>query len=238
MTDDTHHMGWTAFFIEGVAHGLAVDGEAFILPGVGFVPALQGAVQVRGFDADQHIADDRLTGHDVTALFATAAEALARLLPQTLRPVGDRPVAAHAAQDGPGGDAQHGGQAMAPALGTARIGNLPEKRGQGLHLRGGEHDFGTSALIRGRKNGLGQQPAGIGLQGLDEDHLGRLRRGRVPEPGAAKPARVPHIDPVRRSINGPPKAQRVDESFQQEHAMPEGSFPVARQTPLADRQNP
>ena len=82
VTDDTHHMGWTAFFIAGVAHGLAVDGEAFVLPGVGFVPALQGAVQGGGFDANQHIADDRLTGHDVTALFATAAEALACLSPR------------------------------------------------------------------------------------------------------------------------------------------------------------
>ena len=55
-------------------------------PRVDFVPALQGAVQVRGVDADQHVAEDRLAGHDVAALFATAAEALARFRPETLRP--------------------------------------------------------------------------------------------------------------------------------------------------------
>jgi hypothetical protein len=58
MTDDAHHMGLMAFLIEGVAQGLAVDGQTFILPGVDFVPASQGAVQMRGGDADQDIAED------------------------------------------------------------------------------------------------------------------------------------------------------------------------------------
>ena len=109
---------------------LAVNGQTFVLPGVGFVPAAQGAVQVRGVDADQHIAEDRLAGDDVAALFATAAEALERFLSETFGPIGDRLVAAHAAQDGSGGDAQHRGQAMAPSLGAAGIGNLAEQRGR------------------------------------------------------------------------------------------------------------
>lgn len=59
MTDDAHHMGLMAFGIEGVAHRLAVDGEALILARVDFVPAPQGAVQVGGLDADQHVKEGR-----------------------------------------------------------------------------------------------------------------------------------------------------------------------------------
>ena len=90
MTDDAHHMSWVTLRVEGIAHGFAVEGQTFVFPGVGLIPAAQGAVQVRRVDADQHVADDRLAGHDVTTLFATAAEALARFRPETFRPVGDR----------------------------------------------------------------------------------------------------------------------------------------------------
>ena len=88
---------------------------------------------------------------------------------------------------------------MAPALGAAGIGNLAEKRGEGLHLRGAEHDFGTSDLIRRRKNGLRQQRAGVGPQGLDEDHLGRLRRRGVPP---AECGEIPSCS--RRTPSSPP----------------------------------
>src|SRR5208283_2390966 len=101
------------------------------------------------------------------------------------------PVAAHAAQDGSGSKGQHRRQAMAPALGAARIGYLPEKSGEGLHLRGSEHEGGTSDLKRWRKNSLGQQRAGVGPQGLDENHLGGLGRRAVAEASAVKSLRVP-----------------------------------------------
>src|SRR5205807_7315804 len=62
---------------------------------------------MRGGDADQHIAQDVLAGHDITTLFATAAKALSRFLPQALRPIRDGLVTAHPAQHGPRGDPQH-----------------------------------------------------------------------------------------------------------------------------------
>src|SRR5205823_4481444 len=86
MTDDTHHMRLVTLLIEGVAHGLAIDGQTFILARVEFVPAAQGAVQMRGVDADQNIADDELAGYDVTAFFATAPETLPGLLAETFWP--------------------------------------------------------------------------------------------------------------------------------------------------------
>src|SRR5256886_6381705 len=75
MTDDAHHMSLLTLLIQGVAHRLAVDGQTLISRAIDFVPALQGLVQMRGGDADQHIAQDVLAGHDITTLFATAAKA-------------------------------------------------------------------------------------------------------------------------------------------------------------------
>src|SRR5439155_1570208 len=74
MTDDAHHMSLLTLLIQGVAHRLAVDGQTLISRAIDFVPALQGLVQMRGGDADQHIAQDVLAGHDITTLFATAAK--------------------------------------------------------------------------------------------------------------------------------------------------------------------
>jgi hypothetical protein len=162
MTDDAHHMRGVTLLVEGMAQGLAVNRQGLILPGVDFVPALQGAVQMGGFDANQDIAEDVLTGHQVTASLATAPETLAGFLPKALRPVGDRSVAAHTTENGPRGNAQHRGQAMSPSLGAAGIGDLGEEGGKGLHLRGGEHDFGISDTVRWVEDGAAQQPTGIG----------------------------------------------------------------------------
>src|SRR5437016_8752764 len=130
MTDDAHHMSLLTLLIQGVAHGLAVDGQTLISRAIDFVPALQGLVQLRGRDADQHMAQAVLSGHDITTLFAPPAKALSRFLPQALRPIRDGLVTAHPAQHGPRGDPQHHGQTMAPPLGPAGIGNLRKKIGR------------------------------------------------------------------------------------------------------------
>src|SRR5205807_6407362 len=52
MTDDAHNMSLLALLIQGVAHGLAVDGQTLIPCAIAFVPALQGAIQIGGRDAD------------------------------------------------------------------------------------------------------------------------------------------------------------------------------------------
>src|SRR2546430_13314375 len=88
---------------------------------------------MRGGDADQHIAQDVLAGHDITTLFATAAKALSRFLPQALRPIRDGLVTAHPAQHGPRGDPQHHGQTM--ALGTAAGAVLCGMRADGKGTR-------------------------------------------------------------------------------------------------------
>ena len=76
VTDDAEDVPLPAVFIQGVAHGLAVDGQTLILAGISFIPALQCAIQFNGIDADEDIADDELAGDEKPAVFdATASEA-------------------------------------------------------------------------------------------------------------------------------------------------------------------
>ena len=86
MTDGAHDVGLMTLLIEGIAHGLAVDGETFILCAIHFVPAPKSAVQMCRIDTDQHIAQDKLAWHVVVALFPTATEALPRLGAQAVGP--------------------------------------------------------------------------------------------------------------------------------------------------------
>ena len=71
VTDGAHDVGLMTLLIEGIAHGLAVDGETFILCAIHFVPAPKSAVQMCRIDTDQHIAQDKLAWHVVVALFPT-----------------------------------------------------------------------------------------------------------------------------------------------------------------------
>jgi hypothetical protein len=51
---------------------------------------------------------------------------------------------------------------MSPSLGAAGIGDLGKEGREGLHLCGGEHDFGISYTVRRVEAGAAQQPPGIG----------------------------------------------------------------------------
>jgi len=154
MAEDAENMGLMPLIIDGVAHGLAVDGKTFVLLSVGFVPTLQGSVQLYGIDANQDIADNRFTGDDVTALVKTAAETLPGIFAEAFGPIGDGAVSAHATQTRPGDNGQNHGESMTTALAAAGIGDFGEKERQRLHLLSIEHHFGTSCMIRGWENRL------------------------------------------------------------------------------------
>src|SRR2546429_8533031 len=62
MTDDAHNMSLLALLIQGVAHGLAVDGQTLIPCAIAFVPALQGAIQIGGGGAGLHGWEDGRAG--------------------------------------------------------------------------------------------------------------------------------------------------------------------------------
>jgi len=80
MTDYTHDVGLLPLVVEGVAHPLAVDGKTFVGLARGCIPALQGAVERLGIDADEDITQDVFARHEVASGFMAAAEPLARLL--------------------------------------------------------------------------------------------------------------------------------------------------------------
>lgn len=139
MTDEAEDVPLPAVFIQGVVHRLAVDGQTLILAGIGFIPALQCAIQFNGVGADEHIADDELAGDEKAAVFvATASQAPAGFLTQALDSVGDGVVAAHATQDGAGGQGQNGPEVVPASFGAAGIGNVGEKCGQPFHLSGAQ----------------------------------------------------------------------------------------------------
>ena len=129
MADDTHDVGLIPVVIQGVAHGFAVNSQAFVLLTINLVPALQGPVEILGIDADQKIADDVLTGDHVMTVFAATPETFPRLGAEALGPIRDGPVSPHPTQDGPSGNGQNRGHGVTSPLGAAGIGDSAKERG-------------------------------------------------------------------------------------------------------------
>jgi hypothetical protein len=128
MADDAEHMGSMSLIIDGVAHGLTVNGKTFVFLSVGFVPTLQGSVQVDGIDPDQDISNNRLTWDEVTFVGIAAAEALPGIFAEAFGPIGDGPVSSHSTQASPGGNGQNGSEPMPSALDSARVWDFGKKR--------------------------------------------------------------------------------------------------------------
>ena len=224
--------------IDGVAHGLAVDGDGVVDAAAGGVQAPQGAVELVGVDAHEHVADDVFAGHLVAAAAVPAAEPLAGARRQVGGPFGHGLVAARAAQRGAGGDGEHHRQRMAPALAAARVVDVGEVVGQGTHGVGGDHGLRASVAVDGMERGPGQARPRVGDQGADENQLRRGRRGAVAAAHAPEAARAPDAGPVRRAVHRAAEARRIDEGLQQHERVAEARRPVRRQPPFAQRQHP
>jgi len=136
MTDNAHNVGLMTFFINGIAHGLAVYGQTLIPLAVGLIPALKGAVQMHRVNADQDIADNGGAGDEVATVFTTAVETLSRFGAKAFGPIRDGPISPHSTQDCPAGNGQDRRKGMSPSLSAAGIGDVPEEIGQGSHLLG------------------------------------------------------------------------------------------------------
>ena len=224
--------------IDGVAHGLAVDGDGVVGVAAGGVEAPQGAVELVGVDAYQNVADDVFAGHLVAAAAVPATEPLAGARRQVGGPFGHGLVAARAAQRGAGGDGEHDGQRMAPALAAARVVDVGEVVGQGTHGVGGDHGLQASVAVDGVECGPGQARPRGGDQGADEDQLRRGRGGAVAAAQATEAARAPDAGPVRGAVHRAAEARRIDEGLQQHERVAEARRPVRRQPPFAQRQHP
>lgn len=129
MTDDAHDMGLIPLFIDSIAQGFAINCETFVLLPIDLVPALQGAVDVNGIDADKDIADDVFARDEVAAVLVAASEALPGLGAKALGPVRDRSISTHPTKDCPGCDGQNRGKLMTSTLSTAGIGDIGKEVG-------------------------------------------------------------------------------------------------------------
>jgi hypothetical protein len=87
----------------------------------------------------------------LAAIAPAAAKTPARSLAQVLGPFTDRFVAARAAQHRGGGQRQHRGHGIAPALGATWVGNVSEKRRQGTHMLGTQHHLRCSMVVNRRE---------------------------------------------------------------------------------------
>ena len=136
MADHAHDMGLLAVGIQGIAHSFTIDGQHGVVLSEGLMVVLQSAVEMRGVDPNQDIADDGFAGDHVVSVDLPAAKSLFGFSTEAVGPVGDGLVTAHAAEGGGTSDGQHGGQRMALSLGAARVGNSEEEVIEGLHLWG------------------------------------------------------------------------------------------------------
>lgn len=107
--DNPHDMDLIAVFIDGVAHGLAVNGQAFVLLAIDLVPTLQGAIDVFGINADEDITDNVETRYMVALVVITASESASGLLAEVVCPFPNGFIAAHTAENGCGGDSKDRG---------------------------------------------------------------------------------------------------------------------------------
>ena len=148
--------------VDGVAHGLAVDGDGLAVVAAVGVEALQGAVELVGVDAHEHVADDVLAGHLAAPGAVPAAEPLAGARGQVLGPLRHGLVAARAAQGGAGGDGEHHGQRVAASLAAAGVVDVGEEVGQGTHGVGGDHGLGASVSVVGAERGPRQARPRVG----------------------------------------------------------------------------
>jgi len=93
MPDNAHDVGLTTFVVNCVAHDFSVNGKAFILLAVYFIPALQGTVEMHGIDSNDYVADDRKAWHDVAVVYKSTTKSLPGLLTKALGPIRDGLIA-------------------------------------------------------------------------------------------------------------------------------------------------
>ena len=204
---------------------------------MGLVPRPQGGVELRRVDADEQAAHRGEAGRAVLAVAAAHAEALQHLGAEIVDPFADRLVAAHAAERRGGGQGQHRGQRMAPALPAAGIVNVLEELGEGSHPCGAQRHLGHSMSQAGVEMGGPQPGPRAPAQGMKEHKL-RVRVLAVAVPVAGEAAGASYLDPVGGAVDGAPEVRRVHEGLRQKQVVAEAGRPVVHQTARAQREHP
>ncbi len=93
-----------SLFVDGIAHGLAIDSEVKVFLAEGRIPVLERTVEQGWIDTDQYITNDVLAENEVTALFEKTAKAFTGLGDKVDSSYRDGFVDEHLAQDSYRGD--------------------------------------------------------------------------------------------------------------------------------------
>ena len=104
MPDGAHDVALSTTIINGIPHGFAVDGQAFVDCSVLSVPLLECSIQFGGINSNQYITYGTFTGNAVFSMTEITAKSGASSGRFGLCPVGNGLIATHPAQHCTSGD--------------------------------------------------------------------------------------------------------------------------------------
>ncbi len=213
MGDGTEDMSLVARVLRGPPHGLAINGDARILPSEGGQPPAEQVVDFTGIDGIDKPVEGAAAGDDVASPSLATAQPPSHRLRDMLGPVRDGFRAAGTAQGGTEHDRGEGTSGMPLSLQTPGIGQLPHIGQEGVRLFGIQsHLRRVSFLIGLREHRVCQDGSGVGMQTPDQDAFGAVMLNILCI-GLAKPSGQPELVPAGRSIAGSVEAGRIDKGF-------------------------
>ena len=213
MGDGAEHMGLLARDLRGPPHGLAINGDAWILPAEGGQPPAEQVVDFTGIDGIDKSIDGAAARNEVVSLSLATAQPLAHRLGEMFRPVRDGFIPTGAAHGGTEHDRGEGASGMPLSLQAAGIGELHHNGQEGVCLFGIQsHLWGVAFLIEVSQHGVGQNRSGLRMQTPDQDAF-RAAMLNILRIGLAKPSGQPKLLPASGLVAGSSEAGRIDEGF-------------------------
>jgi len=237
MGDGAEDMGLLARVLRGPPHGLAINGDARVLPSEGGQPPAEQVVDFTGIDGIDKSVEGAAAGDEVAAPSLTTAQPLAHRLREMLRPIRDRFIAAGAAHGGTKHDRGEGASGVPLPLQAAGIGELHHKGQERVCLFGIQsHLRHLFFLIDLSQHRACQDGSGLRMQTPDQDAF-RAVMLHILRIGLAKPSGQPQLVPPGGLVTGPGKAGRIDEGFDEEQGIAVALVPIGRDPFRAERQD-
>jgi len=79
MPDSTHDVGLPSRFINGIAHGFAVNCQAFVGCTILAIPMLESLIQFHRFDPDEYNTYGTFAGYNILTVAVSTAKSYASL---------------------------------------------------------------------------------------------------------------------------------------------------------------
>ena len=74
VADDAHDVNLSAIVVNGITHGFAVDGQAFVGCAVLGIPLLERSIQFYGIDSNQYVTYGAFAGDTVFSVTVVTAK--------------------------------------------------------------------------------------------------------------------------------------------------------------------